>query len=66
VKNDKSIKQRKCTEMYRIEDKCLQYAKCGVLNGKCRQIQNTQFTERKSCVQKCIDANKEDDSNLFD
>jgi len=55
-----------CTEMYEAGDKCLQYAKCGVQNGKCQQIQNPQFTECKSCVQKCIDANKNDNSKLFE
>ena len=55
-----------CTEMYEIGDKCLQYAKCGVLNGRCQQIQNTQFTDCKSCVQKCIDANEDDNSKLFE
>jgi hypothetical protein len=55
-----------CTEMYEVGDKCLQYAKCGVQNGKCQQIQNPQFTECKSCVQKCIDTNKNNNSKLFE
>jgi len=55
-----------CTEMYEVGDKCLQYAKCGVQNGKCQQIQNSQFTECKSCVQKCIDTNKNDNSKLVE
>lgn len=55
-----------CTEIYMVGDKCLQYAKCGVLNGECQQIQNTQFTQCKSCVQKCIDANKDDNMKLFE
>ena len=55
-----------CTEIYMIGDKCLKYAKCGVQNGKCEQIQNSQFTQCKSCVQKCIDANKNDTIASFD
>ncbi len=55
-----------CTAMYGIGDKCLQYAKCGVINGKCQQVQNPQFTQCKSCVQKCIDANKNDNMKLFE
>jgi len=55
-----------CTEMYGIGDKCLQYAKCGVQNGKCQQIQNSQFTQCKLCVQKCIDANENDNMKLFE
>ena len=54
-----------CTEMYAVGDKCLQYAECGVQNGECQQIQNSQFTQCKSCVQKCIDANENDDINLL-
>lgn len=55
-----------CTQIYGIGDKCLQYAKCGVQNGKCQQIQNTQFTECKSCVQKCIAENKTNNNGLFE
>ena len=55
-----------CTEMYMVGDKCLQYAKCGVQNGTCQQIQNPQFTECKSCVQKCIDINKDDNIKMFE
>jgi hypothetical protein len=54
-----------CTEIYMIGDKCLQYAKCGIENGKCQQIENSQFTNCKSCVQACIDANKNDNIELF-
>jgi hypothetical protein len=55
-----------CTEIYELGDKCLQYAKCGVQNGKCQQIQNSQFTQCKLCVQKCTDANKNDNIKLFE
>jgi hypothetical protein len=55
-----------CTEIYEVGDKCLQYAKCGVKNGKCQQMQNPQFTECKSCVQKCLETNKNDNSLLFE
>ncbi len=55
-----------CTMMYGIGDKCLKYAKCGVIDGKCQQIQNSQFTQCKSCVQACIDANKNDNIKLFE
>jgi hypothetical protein len=55
-----------CTAMYGIGDRCLQYAKCGVLNGTCRQLENPQFTKCKSCVQKCTDDSKDDVTKLFD
>lgn len=55
-----------CTETYMVGDKCLQYAKCGVQNGKCQQIENPQFTQCELCVQKCIDANKNDNMKSFE
>ena len=55
-----------CTAIYMIGDKCLKYAKCGFQNGICKQIQNSQFTECKSCVQACIEVNKTDNIKLFE
>jgi len=55
-----------CTEIYEVGDRCLQYAKCGIQNGICRQMQNPDFTECRSCVQKCIDANIDDAIKLFE
>lgn len=55
-----------CTMMYGIGDKCLQYAKCGVQNGICEQIQNPQFTQCKSCVQKCLETSNDYNVELFD
>lgn len=42
-----------CTEMYQLGDRCRQYAKCGVVNGSCKQIEDTQFTACKTCVETC-------------
>lgn len=55
-----------CTMMYAMGDKCLQYAKCGILNGQCQQIVNTQFTECKACVQACINSNANDSVKMFE
>ncbi len=55
-----------CTEMYGVGDRCLKYAKCGVQDGKCQQIQDPKFTECKTCVQNCSDSNKDDVVKLFD
>jgi hypothetical protein len=55
-----------CTAMYGIGDKCLQYAKCGMQDGKCQQVADPQFTKCKTCVQTCIDANKNDNMKMFD
>lgn len=55
-----------CTAMYALGDKCLQYAKCGIQNGKCQEIENPQFTQCKSCVQKCSIDNKNDNMKLFE
>jgi len=55
-----------CTEIYMLGDKCLQYAKCGVKNGQCQQIENSQFLRCKSCVQKCTDTYKDNNIKLFE
>jgi hypothetical protein len=55
-----------CTAMYQIGDKCLQYAQCGVRNGTCGQVENTSFTQCKTCVQNCIDKNKDNSEKLFE
>lgn len=55
-----------CTEIYMVGDKCLRYAKCGVQNGECQQIEDPQFTQCKLCTQKCVDANKNDNVKLFE
>ncbi len=44
---------RVCTMMYQLGDKCLQFAKCGVVNGSCTQINNEEFNSCKSCVESC-------------
>jgi hypothetical protein len=54
-----------CTETYMVGDKCLQYAKCGVRNGTCSQVENKSFTQCKTCVQNCIDNNKDNSEKLF-
>ena len=55
-----------CTEMYALGDKCLQYAKCGVLNGTCQQIENAQFTQCKTCAQNCEKENVNDPMKAFE
>ncbi len=55
-----------CTAMYEVGDNCLQYAKCGMQNNKCQQIESIQFTQCKSCVQKCVNDNKNDNMKLFE
>jgi len=55
-----------CTEIYEVGDRCLQYAKCSVQKGKCRQVENPQFTQCKLCVQKCIDFSDNDTEKLFE
>jgi hypothetical protein len=52
--------------MYQLGDKCLQYAKCGVVGGVCRQISDPQFDACKSCVQKCQNDFGSDQIKLFD
>ncbi len=54
-----------CTMEYAMGDRCLQYAKCGIQNGKCQQLMNSQFTECKACIEKCITAGDTNGSNMF-
>lgn len=55
-----------CTMEYAMGDRCLQYAKCGIQNGKCQQILNSQFSECKSCIQSCININTDDSIEMFE
>jgi hypothetical protein len=55
-----------CTDIYGMGDRCLKYAKCGVQDGKCQQVQDPKFTDCKACVQKCIDGNKNDPAKSFE
>ncbi|MEI7603805.1 MAG: hypothetical protein WCJ19_02190 [bacterium] len=49
-----------CTSMYQVGDICRQYAQCGLDNGSCQQIQNSNFTQCKTCVQNCLALNPSD------
>lgn len=42
-----------CTMEYRLGDKCLRLASCGVKDGVCQQISSAAFDACKTCVQKC-------------
>jgi len=55
-----------CTMEYQLGDKCLQYAKCGVVDGTCQQISDPQFDACKSCVQKCQNDFGNDQIKMFD
>lgn len=54
-----------CTAMYQFGDRCRQYAKCGLINGKCQEIQNSKFNECKTCVKKCEDQYKNNDDQMW-
>ncbi len=55
-----------CTAMYGLGDKCLKYAKCGIQDGKCQQIENSEFSQCKTCIQKCINDNQNDGMKQFE
>ena len=42
-----------CTEMYTIEDVCLPYAQCEVVEGRCQQKENPKFNSCKECIRGC-------------
>ena len=54
-----------CTEIYRIGDRCLPYAECGIQNGICQQTENVQFTACKICVEKCEEEYQENPMEAF-
>lgn len=54
-----------CTMMYQLGDRCRQFAKCGVVSGTCKQIEDKQFTECKSCVQTCESKFSNDPEKAF-
>jgi len=54
-----------CTDVYELGDRCLRYAKCGMVGGSCQQIPDTQFTSCRSCVQDCSASFENDRSGLF-
>lgn len=49
-----------CDFMYALGDRCRQYARCEVVNGKCQLIKSIKFDECKSCVEKCLENFKDD------
>ncbi|MAG91199.1 hypothetical protein CMO83_03880 [Candidatus Woesearchaeota archaeon] len=51
-----------CTEIYKLGDKCRQFANCETIDGSCQFVSNEQFEECKSCVDNCV-AQYEDDAN---
>ncbi len=54
-----------CTSMYMIGDICRQYANCGLVNGKCQQIEDPQFIKCKNCVEECEENYSLDTNKLF-
>ena len=49
-----------CTAIYKFGDRCRQYAKCGIVDGKCIFIESKEFSECKSCIQRCLTTFKDD------
>jgi hypothetical protein len=55
-----------CTDIYGMGDKCLKYVQCGIVNGTCQAIENTSFSQCKSCVENCINTNQGDTIKAFE
>ncbi len=49
-----------CTSIYKFGDRCRQYVKCGIVDGKCTLIAGKEFEECKTCIEKCQETFKED------
>lgn len=56
-----------CPAIYKLGDKCRQFAECTKIDGQCQQVENPQFTECKSCVERCEQQYKDnpDSSKVF-
>ncbi|MCK5015232.1 MAG: hypothetical protein KAS66_15585 [Candidatus Omnitrophica bacterium] len=46
---------KECTEIYMFGDRCRQYAKCAIVDGKCMFIESKEFNECKLCIEKCCE-----------
>ncbi len=55
-----------CTMEYQIGDRCREYARCVIKNGKCQLEETNAFKECKICVQNCIETHKEDSTQQFE
>lgn len=55
-----------CTAMYALGDKCLQYAKCGLVDGQCQFQANDAFDSCKACIDDCLKKNPDDSAKVFD
>jgi len=55
-----------CDTSYQVGDRCLQHAKCGVVNNRCQRIDNPSFNACRSCVQTCLTKHEDDPLKLFE
>ena len=49
-----------CTAMYALGDFCREFARCQVVDGKCRLVLNEKWNQCKACIEKCMDDFKKD------
>ncbi len=54
-----------CTMMYQIGDNCRQFATCEIIEGYCEHTYSKKFADCKTCVEKCIADNPDNNINLF-
>lgn len=54
-----------CTMMYQIGDNCRQFATCEIIEGYCQHTYSKKFADCKTCVEKCIADNQNDNIDMF-
>jgi len=43
-----------CTFEYQLGDRCREFAKCEIIEGKCQLVKSQKFTDCKTCVEGCL------------
>lgn len=54
-----------CSLDYQLGDKCRQFAKCQIVNGRCQLVEDEDFQKCKSCVENCLKLYENDPLKLF-
>jgi len=43
-----------CTAMYAVGDRCRQFARCAIIDGRCQLVKDEQLEACQSCLQLCL------------
>jgi len=54
-----------CTFEYQLGDRCREFAKCEIIEGKCQLVKSQKFTDCKICVENCLKKHQNNQEELF-